>query len=830
MFLCFCLAVPLIGISGCNDTGSGGGELNLQPIEYEKTQAEQAIVPGSVTLNVPQTMVKTGEELKITSQMAPSVTRLTTYIVADWGDGTWSHQGPGYNSTTGNTTFELSHKYRDAGIYKIKTAVIDLTSGELHGWSREKSVKVTGDKYLPEMITDVTPFSSQTQSAEYDAYNIADSKNDTAFRGELVTASDTLEYVGYMLDDYYTLDSIEVKFPAGEKFFPSNISIEYTIDGGEHWQQLQKYYYQYKFVEDIYNPYMNYPNPDGATLVFNADGIMANGVRFVSKMFPIQQMQEPKQLVVSEMRVYGTKDKLFYSSEGGVFDAALNNMFTIYGTAKTEPRIMTTIYGENPNKGYFNSGITMIASTTWLDWNNSQLSWTDYEEARLAFYNQLKGTTYGPDGWQTEVEGYIYPTSQILGWSAAPQHLNHCNIYTNNGIFIVAARDFLFQFNDLTQFGEAPGTSFFDIMTPGQSDIPPQQMWDRLQKAMNYQLEALDGKSGLITILDPRNDGTPNGVGSSYWDACLCLGYKSAYENIYFYKSLGAMADIYQYRGDTAKEKEFRDLQAKCKEEYNKLFWDESKGRYISSVNINGERMDFGYTFLNFEAVEAGLASPEQAKLIADWVDGNRIIEGDTSQGEDIYGAFGYGARTNTIDVSTIGPPYYYWDHDGALDPGPGGAAHYGGNAQNGGSIFYPVYYDLMGRLKMLGPDAARTKFQDIIDEFMIDEIRRFDYGSGGPQGVIGEFPESGMVPLIFLDGFVGIDRDYRGLKIEPRLPSTMTYAGVSYYNFNNKIYNITVSNDCQAPKIEEDGDVYRVEVPADGTYIIQLDNKVVKL
>ena len=81
---------------------------------------------------------------------------------------------------------------------------------------------------------------------------------------------------------------------------------------------------------------MNFPNPKGATLVLPLDGITANGVRVRSLIYPVAS-SGAKNFSVSEMRVYGNRRTLLYTSLGNTFDADLNNMWTIYGTAKTEP-------------------------------------------------------------------------------------------------------------------------------------------------------------------------------------------------------------------------------------------------------------------------------------------------------------------------------------------------------------------------------------------------------------------------------------------------------------------------------------------------------------
>ena len=126
----------------------------------------------------------------------------------------------------------------------------------------------------------------------------------------------------------------------------------------------------------------------------------------------------------------------------------------------------------------------------------------------------------------------------------------------------------------------------------------------------------LNGESGLMTIYDPRNDGTVRGMASNYWDSLNFFGYNSAYENILFYQAILAMGDIEAFIGNTSEAERYAALAEKVKAKFNSYFWDNSKGRYITSVNVKGDVLDFGVTFVNFMAVSAGLASQEQAQQI----------------------------------------------------------------------------------------------------------------------------------------------------------------------------------------------------------------------
>ena len=552
---------------------------------------------------------------------------------------------------------------------------------------------------------------------------------------------------------------------------------------------------------------MNFPNPKGATLVLPLDSISANGIRIISMMFPLDQTSAKKTMEISEMRVTGDKRALFYTSKGGTFDADLNNMWLIYGSAATEPTVTGNKAGPNPDP--FRTGCATITSTEWLEWDGLKHLWTtDFDGVKSLYDNALFNVKVGPDGHGND--GYVWATID------SQKHLGLANHYTYNQIFIIAARNYLFTGNDTD--------GFFD-----RKNNSGDTMASRLDKAMQYMLTVEKGSSGVLPITDPDYNDTPQGNSSNYWDAIKAFGYISSYENIYFYRSLLAMADIETFRGDTAKAKEYADLAAKTKTAFNKTFWDAAKGRYITSIDANGKKLDFGITFVNTMAVSAGLADASQAKLIYDWLDGKRIIAGDTSQGKDIYSAFKIASRSITVDISTVGPPYYWEDYNGQLPCTPGTFGGWGNQMQNGGTIFYISYYDLLGRLDSLGSIYAFSFFKTILNEFHVDSLRRFPYTvhGGYVEGVIGEFPESGLVPLTFLDGFMGISVAEDGLHISPKLPGELSYAGVRSYEFSGRTYSIKVSKQVGKPSAKQVGNVWFVELPADKGWVITKDNKL---
>lgn len=829
--LFFCASVLIAGLfQGC---GGDKRRTDLEPIEYELTSAAQIRGSGIKMLLDCAGAVPAGTEIRAIVSLEQAINDYNYYVV-DWGDGTWSYNGPyAYGAIAYGKQWKVPgyvyHTYKKSGEYSVKACGINLEAGKFFGWTEGIPITVNGGDYEPPMIKNVSAVSSSEFSGDYKAENIL-IKGKSWMSKESGIVSD--EYIGLLFDGHYKLSGVEIKVPKTADNFPSNISIDYTSDGGKSWYSLPKYYYTFSNAPGGYSVIMDFPNPKGATLVLPLHDITADGIRVSAKQFSLNTTAE-RYFEIEDIRAYGAKELLFYTSEGGTKDADLNNMWTIFGSAKTEPRVFNNARGGAPNADPFKSGTTQIGVTGWAEWNGLQLQWTDDTEATEVFRKTLIEARYGNDGYKYDyvsgkyvvdeseyaaesgpMDGYIWPTEY------SPKHLGVHSHYSGNPIFIIAARNYLLWGNNTKDF-------------LSETNRLGQTMYEKIEKAADYMINALDGRSGVMTIFDPRNDGTHFGNGSNYWDAFRFFGYKSVYENIMFYEAIKCMADIESFRGDSVKAAFYTTLAAKIHAEFNKVFWDNAKKRYISSIDINGVVTDFGVTVTNFMAVSRGLADAEKTKYIYEWLDGERIIESDTSKGADIY-HYKIAARANTLDIATDalmtenGPVYRFWDAGGMNDITKWGA--YGNNMQNGGSIFYITHYDLMGRIKVSAGNSY-GKFEKLLDEFHKDELRRDPHSVyGGYQlSVLGEFPESGMVPLTFLNGYLGIKPDLKGLKIEANLPDKLSFAGVRKYIFGGREYAIEVNKNLSKPAVLKTGEKYTVKVPANKTYYITLENKLIE-
>ncbi len=227
-----------------------------------------------------------------------------------------------------------------------------------------------------------------------------------------------------------------------------------------------------------------------------------------------------------------------------------------------------------------------------------------------------------------------------------------------------------------------------------------------------------------------------------------------------------------------------------------KTFWRTDAGRFAGWQDMNGAFYDYGFTFVNLEAVYYGFASPEQAESIFAWLDGKRTIRDDTSTGADIY-RWRFGPRATTKRNTET----YVWCWSKPEN------ILFGDQVQDGGAVLGFSYFDLMARIKTNGPDDAWRRLREILAWF--DEVQqeggyRAYYAKpgrgilqgGGPPGGLGmdqEFMESVMVPQVMVYGFMGLKADPEGLTVHPRLPTGWSSLTISGVRIHDHVVDLTV-------------------------------------
>ena len=255
-----------------------------------------------------------------------------------------------------------------------------------------------------------------------------------------------------------------------------------------------------------------------------------------------------------------------------------------------------------------------------------------------------------------------------------------------------------------------------------------------------------DPLSGLVYIHTPDNDGTSSGNGSNRWFN-FRFGYLDAYENISFGRAVTDLAKLYTLLGETEKADEYTRIAEKNRAAFNEKFWDEQKGRYIGCIDINGAVHDYGFVFLNLEAIEAGFADAEKTEKIFAWLDGNRTVEGDTAIGTDIY--FGAFIRNTTLAAKDS-----WWDYLGGTLPlsENGGWGRY---YQNGGYSLSTTYYDIMARYKTGRTQEAAEHLKQLLNAYADGTLTTSD----GTVRISGD-ALAGLAQTAYIRTVFGLDTD----------------------------------------------------------------------
>lgn len=318
-----------------------------------------------------------------------------------------------------------------------------------------------------------------------------------------------------------------------------------------------------------------------------------------------------------------------------------------------------------------------------------------------------------------------------------------------------------------------------------------------------------EGRSGVRWSADGKKQILPGeGIGGNYWDI-LPFGGEDALATIYYYDTLLKLASLEEAvaahpewgisSADAFSAEALRNHARAVKAYGTKRFWNPQTGRF-GTVDLDGVMHDYGWSFLNNEAVYYNFATPEQARSIRDWLSGRRNVAGDTSTGADIY-HWRFGPRSSTrrnLD-------YYFW---GWSSPE---SIPFGNQVQDGGAVLGFSFHDLMCRLKVDGPDDAWKRLQELLAWFhetqaaggyrayyAKDPTRGTLQGGNVPGGlgVDKEFFESILVPQVMLYGFLGFQPDIQGFQIHPDLPKTWPELTITRVHWHELVLDLTAKAD----------------------------------
>ena len=481
---------------------------------------------------------------------------------------------------------------------------------------------------------------------------------------------------------------------------------------------------------------------------------------------------------------------------------AFNAVYRLFGGVDTE-HLLVSRHGNEP---------------TWHEWMAVKTAWCRDESFIRGVKDRIR------DYPQTD-NGYLWSWGDSPCW-----HSGNGVLHYDGQFRYVAAVAELLRWSGETSFLDEKDGNIFGSDTAVDAS-KGRTVYEKCAAAMRYALNELDGKNGLITIteksafladgktrFDIGKDGQPvwNNTGragsapSNYWDN-LCFGNKDAYETALFYNALNAMRDIELMRGEAEAASGYETLAAKVKKEFDKTFWNPLTGRYIGCVDVDGKRWDGGFTFLNVEALAYGLGDAKKAGRIFSWLDGKRIVPTDSLRGKDImdYAVFlnrnigpgtakkrmPFAPATNTLSIERLsGLSEPWWcSLDGAINVGARSNAFYGQHLENGGYIFYPVFYELTARQMYLGADSVNRRAGELA---AIYRFNGFDTNIGWAEGVTGTFPESGIVSRVFISSLAGVTATTDGLTIRPDVPSGMKTLGVDALQYRGVPIKVSVGEE----------------------------------
>ena len=453
---------------------------------------------------------------------------------------------------------------------------------------------------------------------------------------------------------------------------------------------------------------------------------------------------------------------------------------------------------------------------TYYEWMAKKIAWTDDTQ----YLDELKAKIISFP--QTD-NGYLWSWATSVYWPTGKGELH----YDGTLRYVSAVAELLRWTGDLAFLDETDGDTCGEDRKKDASE--GRTVYEKCRAAMAFAANEMGGANGVITLTQKAacladgetrfdqneagelvwdNTGLPGSASSNYWDN-LCFGHQDAYETALYYHALQDMADIERMRGDPAAAVAYETAAKTVHAAFDKAFWDDEKGRYIACVDASGTRRDPGLTFLNTEALSYGLGDETKAARIFSWLDGERTVAGDTLTGRKIYDYAAvlnrvlggktvnrklyFAPVTNTVrieDVSGTDTPWWY-SLEGAINVGEGGNAAFGRHLENGGYIFYTVYYELAARAIYKGPADVARRAKELAKVY---RFNGFNSDEGGwAEGLVGEYPENGLVSRVFVSSLAGVNASADALEICPALPSGVKTLGVERLSYRGTPFTAAV-------------------------------------
>ncbi len=412
----------------------------------------------------------------------------------------------------------------------------------------------------------------------------------------------------------------------------------------------------------------------------------------------------------------------------------------------------------------------LLGSSDWYEWNALKVNWTDDAADKAAQRGLLLHANIdGINAAGAAPAGYVWPSNGSRFWLCPHEHFDQMPR------FVCAVYDDYVWSRDL---------AFLRKMRP------------KIETVMGYMAGAMDGRGGL-----PRCPGVYTGLANrgpnvTYMD-CYREGGEVTWIAEGYYTALWDMAALESALGDHAQAAYARQAR-RFPASFRARLWNPKTHRYAGWRDSNGSLHDYGFTYLNVEALARGLGGASDAASIFDWLDhgtAQPTVMGGHVGSTDIYQCV-VAPRSNTLPIPDA--DWDFWSVSQSLRTSTMG---YGALVEDGGAMLWVNYYDVLARLKWLDADNAWRKLTDMLYRVRGDPLR-FTESVSHPTNVYGENylevgpadgPENGLSGTLPLSGFMGVRPTLDGLDCAPNLPTSLLFLTSRDVHYGTSAYDIRV-------------------------------------
>jgi len=514
-----------------------------------------------------------------------------------------------------------------------------------------------------------------------------------------------------------------------------------------------------------------------------------------------------------------------------------------------------TRYGMSEGPADANGNPKVIhGSSGWFEWNALKVAWTNHRPTEYT-----NSANWIKNAWLT---GFTKPGTTTL-LPATPGHTDFGFVWSSNqdnqGRWMQGNYGFMqWHYDQLPRYICA----IYQTYMWGRNINFLNAAMPKARAAMYFMLNTMQGNNGLLICSSTdtiSGTNTNNGLsatsnviatsGSAAILQAICSGgtpstymdnvrsgYKDGWINAVFYTALLNMADLEDLALNSTgtgvsvtgsdnitriypPASTYRSLAATLPQTFSTELWEGNRfagWKDSSSLLHGGGSQSIGYTYVNIEALSRGLGTPWRANMVFDWLDSKTAqptIGGayvNTASSTDVYQTV---IAPRTVTARIPDKDFCEWTmtgrYSGTTPNGQPFTSTYGNHMQDGGSILFYNYYDVMARLLWRDADDAYTKLTAMLYRCAL-EPGGF-YMSNGQSGTTSwrpyngygdyylavgtssDYPESGISGLSMLYGFMGVQATKDGLNITPKLPSRMLFAQCAdtYFNTTNRTIRI---------------------------------------